>query len=140
MSPSHTLLVRFAVDDATLSLLHARAFGNEPSVVVPWAERLGRHSLSWVGAFVDDALVGFVNVAWDGGVHAFVLDTAVDPDFQHRGIGQALVRAAADEARSAGCGWLHVDFEEHLVDFYRAALPFQPTEALILRLPTLPAA
>jgi GNAT superfamily N-acetyltransferase len=139
MRPSHTLLVRFAVDDATVSLLHARAFGNEQSAVVPWAERLGRHSLSWVGAFAEGALVGFVNVAWDGAAHAFVLDTAVDPDFQRRGIGQDLVRVAADEARAAGCEWLHVDFEPHLAAFYRDALPFRPTDALIVHLPTLPA-
>jgi ribosomal protein S18 acetylase RimI-like enzyme len=140
MSLSHTLLARFAVDDATLSLLQARAFGTEQSAVVPWAERLERHSLSWVGAFAEGALVGFVNVAWDGGAHAFVLDTAVDPDFRHSGIGQGLVRAAANEARAAGCEWLHVDFEPHLGDFYRDALAFRPTDALILRLSTLPAA
>jgi ribosomal protein S18 acetylase RimI-like enzyme len=136
---SHTLLVRFAVDDAGLSLLHARAFGNEHSTVVPWAERLERHSLSWVGAFADDALIGFVNVAWEGGSHAFVLDTAVDPEFQHRGIGRALVRAAAEEALRAGSEWLHVDFEPQLADFYRRALPFRSTDALVLLLPTLPA-
>jgi ribosomal protein S18 acetylase RimI-like enzyme len=139
MTPPPALLVRFAVDDATLSLLHARAFGNEQSTVVPWADRLERHSLSWVGAFDNDALVGFVNVAWDGGSHAFLLDTAVDPDFQHRGIGQALVRAAADEAVRAGCEWLHVDFEPHLGTFYREALLFRSTDALLLHLPTLPA-
>jgi GNAT superfamily N-acetyltransferase len=139
MSPLPALLVRFAVDDATLSLLHARAFGNEHSTVVPWAEQMERHSLSWVGAFADDVLVGFVNVAWDGGSHAFLLDTAVDPDFQHKGIGQALVRAGADEALRAGCQWLHVDFEPHLAAFYRQALPFRSTDALVLYLPTLPA-
>jgi GNAT superfamily N-acetyltransferase len=139
MTPPPALPVRFAVDDATLSLLHARAFGNEQSTVVPWADRLERHSLSWVGAFADGVLIGFVNVAWDGGSHAFVLDTAVDPDYQHRGIGQALVRAAADQALRAGCEWLHVDFEPHLGTFYRHALPFRSTDALLLHLPTLPA-
>jgi ribosomal protein S18 acetylase RimI-like enzyme len=139
VKPSTTLLVGFAVDDAALSLLHARAFGNDRSTVDPWADRLQQHSLSWVGAFAEGALIGFVNVAWDGNAHAFLLDTAVDPDFQHRGIGQALVRAAADEALRAGCEWLHVDFEPQLGDFYRQALPFRSTEALILHLPTLPA-
>jgi len=32
-------------------------------------------SLAHVGAFAGMRLVGFVNVAWDGGIHAFILDT-----------------------------------------------------------------
>ena len=139
MISSHTLQVRFAVDDAALSVLHGRAFGHAPYPVLAWADRLSRHSLTWVGAFVGGGLVGFVNVAWDGGAHALVLDTAVDPDHQRRGIGQDLVRAAAIEARAAGCEWLHVDFEPHLGQFYRNAVAFQSTDGLVLKLSTLPA-
>jgi hypothetical protein len=29
--------------------------------------------------FGDRALIGFVNVAWDGGDHAFLIDTKVHP-------------------------------------------------------------
>jgi len=124
---------RFPVDDVALSALHARAFG-VPVKVVPWSERLERHALTWLGAFDDDELVGFVQVAWDGGAHAFILDTAVDPAHQGRGIGAALVRAAADEARAAGCEWLHVDHEPHLTHFYRDRCGFRPTQAGLISL------
>jgi ribosomal protein S18 acetylase RimI-like enzyme len=125
--------VRFPVDDDELSRLHALAFGS-PVEVQPWAARLERHALSWVGAFSNDLLVGFVQVCWDGGAHAFVLDTAVHPEYGRQGIGKRLVRAAAAEALAAGCEWLHVDFEPHLADFYLKACGFSPTDAGLLRL------
>jgi ribosomal protein S18 acetylase RimI-like enzyme len=112
------LVPRFPVDDRVLSALHARAFGGDPAVIRPWAQRLERHALTWIGAFDGERLTGFVQVCWDGGAHAFILDTAVDPGLQGRGIGTALVRAAAAAARDAGCEWLHVDFEPHLEQFY----------------------
>ena len=61
-----------------------------------------------------DRLVGYVNVAWDGGQHAFLLDTSVHPDFQRRGVATALVRLVTDAARARGAAWLHVDYEPHL--------------------------
>jgi GNAT superfamily N-acetyltransferase len=127
------LRVRFPVDDAELSTLHAFAF-ESPVEVQPWAARLSRHALTWVGAFSNDQLVGFVQVCWDGGAHAFVLDTAVHPDHGRHGIGSRLVAAAAEEARAAGCEWLHVDYEAHLGDFYVKSCGFTPTEAALLKL------
>jgi GNAT superfamily N-acetyltransferase len=128
------LVVRFPVDDAALSALHARAFCGDPAGVTPWAARLERHALTWVGAFDDDALTGFVQVAWDGGAHAFILDTMVDPAARSRGIGTALLAAATAEARSAGCEWLHVDFEDHLTGFYLDRNGFRPTKAGLIHL------
>jgi ribosomal protein S18 acetylase RimI-like enzyme len=126
-------VVRFAVDDGELSALHAAAFESELSVE-PWAERLERWALTWVGAFSNDQLVGFVQVCWDGGAHAFVLDTAVHPDHGRQGIGTQLVLTAAAEARDARCEWLHVDFEPHLKAFYLEACGFRPTDAGLLKL------
>jgi GNAT superfamily N-acetyltransferase len=128
------IVSRFAVDDVELSGLHARAFGGDAERVTPWARRLDRHALTWVGAFAGGRLAGFVQVCWDGGAHAFLLDTAVDPDMQRRGIGAALVRRAADDAKAAGCEWLHVDFEDHLADFYLTSCGFRSTSAGLLRL------
>jgi GNAT superfamily N-acetyltransferase len=73
--------------------------------------------------------VGFVNVAWDGGVHAFVLDTLVAGDRRHAGIGRRLLAVAERESRAAGCEWLHVDFEDELGPFYFEACGFTPTTA-----------
>lgn len=134
MSRTVDLRVRFAVDDAELSELHRRTFGSAGTSAQPWAARLARHSLTWVGAFDQQALIGFVNVCWDGSSHAFLLDTAVDPAYQRRGIGLDLVRAATREASRAGCHWLHVDYEHHLSAFYRDACGFRHTEAALLHL------
>jgi ribosomal protein S18 acetylase RimI-like enzyme len=101
-------------------------------------DRVRPHSLGWVTARADDgSLVGFVNVAWDGGDHAFLIDTKVRPDYQRRGIGTALVRLAARHAKEAGCEWLEVDFDESLASFYYDACGFVPTPAGLLRLPDL---
>ena len=81
---------------------------------IDWRTQVERHSLGWVCAFDDDRLVGFVNVAWDGGVHAFVIDTLVAADRRHAGIGRKLLEVAERESRRAGCEWLHVDFEDAL--------------------------
>lgn len=124
---------RFLVDDGVVSALHARAFGT-PGQRTAWRERLDGHALTWIGAFDGDELVGFVQVAWDGGGHAFVLDTAVDPAHQRRGIGVGLVRAAIRDAAAAGCEWLHVDFEPHLETFYVDGCGFRPTAAGLIRL------
>ena len=125
-------LVRGAVDDVALSQLHGAAFGETP-VLQPWAARLERHSLAWVTAVEDGRLVGFVNVAWDGGGHAFVLDTVVAPDRQGAGIGRALVAEATRAAVDAGCAWLHVDHVQELTAFY-AACGFRPTAVGLIRL------
>jgi GNAT superfamily N-acetyltransferase len=103
-----------------------------------WWNRIRPHSLGWVTArAADGALVGFVNVAWDGGDHAFLIDTKVRPDHQRRGIGTELVRVAARHAKSAGCEWLEVDFDERLATFYFDACGFAPTAAGLLHLPDL---
>jgi GNAT superfamily N-acetyltransferase len=96
------------VSDAELSRLHALAFG-EPVVERHWTRQLIGHSLGWVCAHEAGELVGFVNLAWDGDLHAFLLDTAVRPDRQRQGIGTALVRAALTLAQEAGCRFVHVD-------------------------------
>ena len=99
-----------------------------------WRAQVERHSLGWVCAFDADRLVGFVNVAWDGGVHAFVIDTLVAGDRRHSGIGQRLMEVAERESRAVGCEWLHVDFEEDLRAFYFDACGFAPTPAGVIAL------
>src|SRR3712207_5622354 len=124
---------RFAVDDVVLSRLHARALG-QAETVVAWRRRLDRHALTWIGVFDGGDLVGFVQVAWDGGAHAFLLDTVVDPGHRRRGIGAGLVAAAVRDAGAAGCDWLHVDFEPHLTGFYTGRCGFRGTAAGVRRL------
>ena len=96
-------------------------------------DRILDRSLVHVGAYEGETLIGYVNVAWDGGVHAFLLDTTVDPEFQRRGIAKELVRQVAEAARERGAQWLHVDYEEKLDGFYKAC-GFRPTAAGLIRL------
>jgi GNAT superfamily N-acetyltransferase len=118
------------LDDASLNRLFARAW---PDHVSGEYQRVLAQSLGYLGAFVGDRLVGFVNVATDGGEHAFLLDPTVDVAFRRRGIGLELVRRAAAVARERGCTWLHVDFEPALAPFYHAA-GFRDSLAGVMRL------
>jgi GNAT superfamily N-acetyltransferase len=124
---------RAGFDSGALDALHAVGFGHAPEGI-DWLSRVEKHSLGWVCAHRRDTLVGFVNVAWDGGTHAFLLDTVVAPDVRGQGVGTRLVQAAADGARAAGCGWLHVDYEPHLTAFYQGACGFAPTAAGLVAL------
>jgi ribosomal protein S18 acetylase RimI-like enzyme len=103
-----------------------------------WWDRIRPFSLGWVAARSEGGeLIGFVNVAWDGGDHAFLIDTKVRPDHQRRGIGTELVLIAAMHAKEAGCEWLEVDFDEPLAPFYLRACGFVSTPAGLLHLPSL---
>jgi GNAT superfamily N-acetyltransferase len=119
--------------DVELNELHAEGFGHAVADV-GWWERVNRHSLGWVCARDGSNLVGFVNVAWDGGIHAFILDTVVAVRARRRGVGAALLDVAVREARAAGCQWLHVDFTDDLRDFYHDACGFEPTNAGLVAL------
>ena len=105
-----------------------------------WWDRVRPHSLGWVTARTGAGeLVGFVNVAWDGGDHAFLIDTKTRPSHQRRGLGTAVVHRAVEEARAAGCEWLHVDFEPALAAFYLETCGFRTTAAGLVHLPSRPA-
>ena len=124
----------FSNDEA--NRLHAEAFGTRVFGADEWnwEHLVAAHSLGWVTARLDSQLVGFVNVVWDGLVHAWIQDEMVASAARHRGIGRDLIRLATQGARDAGCEWLHVDFEDHLRDFYFTACGFTPTNAGLLRL------
>lgn len=120
-----------AVESAALNSLFAAA----------WPEHTAHdfgpvlaQSLAYLCAYAEDEPLGFVNVAWDGGRHAFLLDPTVHPRYQRRGIGLRLVREAVRVASSRGVAWLHVDFVSELAAFYRAA-GFRSTTAGLLQLP-----
>ena len=91
------------------------------------------HSLTWITAHDGGALVGFANMVWDGGAHAFLLDPTVLPSHRRRGIGTTMVRRAVEEARRSGVQWVHVDYEAGLSEFY-GRCGFRPTRAGLIDL------
>lgn len=119
-----------------VNALHAEAFSTRvfDESEWNWVELVSRHSLGWVVARNGSELVGFVNVLWDGFVHAWLQDTMVAADARGQGIGTKLVACARDGAKAAGCEYLHVDFEDHLRPFYLGACGFEPTNAGLLSL------
>jgi GNAT superfamily N-acetyltransferase len=119
-----------------LNELHAEAFETQvfDESEWNWSELVHRRSLGWVVARDDEELVGFVNVLWDGLVHAWIQDTMVAATARNEGIGTELVAIAVREARAAGCEWLHVDFNDHLRPFYFDACGFTPTNAGLIAL------
>ena len=125
---------RGPVTDAEMLALVAAHGGR---AAAGWWDQVRPYSLGWMTARLPGGgLVGFVNVAWDGGDHAFLLDTKVAGEQQRQGIATALVAAAAWHAKAAGCEWLHVDFEERLAPFYFDACGFRSTSAGLIYLPT----
>jgi GNAT superfamily N-acetyltransferase len=123
-------------DNVELNELHAEAFETRvfDETEWNWVDQVHRHSLGWVVGRDGNRLIGFVNVLWDGLVHAWLQDTMVAKHARHQGVGKALVAIAVDEARQTGCEWLHVDFEGHLRPFYFDACGFKPTDAGLIAL------
>ena len=106
-----------------------------PLFAVSWPEHEWRdfapvlsRSLTYICAFAKGRLIGFVNLAWDGGLHAFLLDPTVHPDWRGRGIGRHLVHRTVVVVQGPGVERVHVDFDWPLWDFYRKC-GFGPTEA-----------
>jgi GNAT superfamily N-acetyltransferase len=126
---------RGAFESDDVESLHAEAFDHAAVDGFDWESQVRDHSLGWVCARdAGGGLVGFVNVAWDGAGHAFVLDTMVSGRAGRQGIGTRLVELAVEHARAAGCEWLHVDFEDELRPFYIDACGFSPTAAGVIPL------
>lgn len=134
MTVTYTWRAEFANDE--VNALHAEAFDTRVFTADEWdwVALTARHSLGWVVARDGHALAGFVNVIWDGLVHAWVQDTMVAVSHRGLGVGRELVKVAVDGARAAGCEWLHVDFDDDLRAFYFDACGFTPTNAGLIAL------
>jgi ribosomal protein S18 acetylase RimI-like enzyme len=120
-------------ENEELNALHAEAF-HHAILEDDWKSQVQAHSLGWVTARDGQELIGFVNVVWDGGIHAFILDTIVSARTARQGVGTQLMAVAVSEAQAAGCEWLHVDFDDEHRPFYFDACGFTPTNAGLIAL------
>ncbi len=127
---------RGAFTNEEVNALHAEAFHTRvyDEDEWDWVRLTSQHSLGWVVARRGGELVGFVNMLWDGLVHAWLQDTMVASRSRGEGIGTGLVARAREAAKAAGCEYLHVDFDEHLAPFYFGACGFSPTWAGLIAL------
>jgi GNAT superfamily N-acetyltransferase len=83
-------------------------------------DRILARSYAYFSVHADDeSLIAFVNVISDGIGDAFLVDLIVHPDYQNRGIGQALVTRAIEKLRADGIRAIEVIFEPRLETFYR---------------------
>jgi len=124
MEPTIRYARHAELDARRLGALFAAAWGSPKQGY----ERALAHSFTWVTASSGDELVGFVNVAWDGDTHFFLLDTTVHPNWQRRGIGRRLVEEAIEACRGHG-EWLHVDASEELMTRFYLRCGFESTPA-----------
>jgi GNAT superfamily N-acetyltransferase len=118
---------RGAFDNHELNALHSECFDHR-LLDNDWWDQVNRHSLGWACMRLSGVLVGFVNVAWDGGAHAFLLDTLVTSVLRRKGHASRIVEEAVRHVRANGCEWLHVDFESHLRNLY-SNCGFRTTDA-----------
>jgi uncharacterized cupin superfamily protein/GNAT superfamily N-acetyltransferase len=90
-----------AIDiDALIGLFARGANWKMPLDPAEWRE-LVRHTPLLVAAWHEEKLVGFARLLTDFVRWANVYDVVVDPDYQRRGIGSALVRRLIDHPRVA---------------------------------------
>jgi N-acetylglutamate synthase len=73
---------------------------------------MDRTETGFLGAFVDDRLVGVVLATWDGR-KGWINRLAIDPDFRSHGIGERLIREAEAFLESLGAAIIACLIEEH---------------------------
>ena len=91
------------------------------------------NSLFYVCCYDENELVGFINIASDGYLHAFILDVTVSPGYRRKGIGTELIQKAITDCKIKGIEWVHVDYVEHLETFYYKC-GFKDTKAGLINL------
>ena len=87
-----------------VNALHAEAFETRvfDESEWNWRDLVSAHSLGWVVARDGGDLAGFVNVLWDGLVHAWIQDTMVATAARGLGVGTRLVAVATDGGTRRG--------------------------------------
>ncbi len=112
-----TFLTSPRIADSELNKLFSSAWDTHTDTDFSY---LDTNSLGYICVYDADLLIGFINVAWNGDRHAFILDTTVRKEYQKQGLGKKLVQRALALAKSNKVEWVHVDFEPQYEHFYRS--------------------
>lgn len=83
-----------------------------------YQQTLGKTYL-WVGCFIGEELVGYVDVVSDGVADAYIRDLIIHPQHQRQGLGTRLVSLAIDQVRHDGIRMVSVVFDPQLTAFYQ---------------------
>ena len=98
----------------------------ELRVAVGWDRMQGKYDLILARSYThysimdDSHLIGFVNVISDGVADAFLVDLMIHPDFQHQGIGKALITHAINDLKARDIRCIQLTFAPELEPFYQA--------------------
>ena len=84
-----------------------------------YQEILNRHFTYYTVRNQDDLLIAYMSVLSDGITDAFLLDLAVHPEYQKRGLGKRIVEKAIADIKAAGIRCIQVTFNENLQPFYK---------------------
>ena len=83
-------------------------------------ENAYKNSLKIYGAYDGDKLVGIIRVVGDGYSIVYIQDILVLPEYQHQGIGKALVEKVLDTYKHVYQKTLMTDNTEKTIQFYKS--------------------
>lgn len=78
------------------------------------------HSLKVYAAFINDKLAGIIRIVGDGYSVIFIQDILIFPEYQHKGIGTALLQYVLDEYKHVYQKHLLTENSERTIQFYKA--------------------
>lgn len=83
-------------------------------------ENAYKNSLKIIGAYVDQKLVGIIRVVGDGYSIIYIQDILILPEYQHHGIGTALINKVREIYKTVYQKTLMTDDTEKTIQFYKS--------------------
>lgn len=74
-----------------------------------------------IGCFLDNQLIGYIDVLSDGVIDAYIRDLMVIPNYQRKGIGSQLLTIAINKIREDKICSTNILFDNELTKFYKKA-------------------
>ncbi len=99
-------------------------YTNAPQMV----ENAYKNSLKIFGAYEQDKLIGFIRVVGDGYSIIYIQDIVVNPEYQRKGIGTALLNRVLEEFQDTYQKVLLTDDTEKTIQFYKSTGFYMDTD------------